>query len=90
MPPEITLTNRPETGETVVNLDKLTYAGNLDSLSCVVDNPRHVFVEADICDRDAVAGADQAGPDLLASRRHDRLAADVRRHRGRRLGRRSA
>jgi dTDP-glucose 4,6-dehydratase len=34
----------------VVNLDKLTYAGNLDSLADVVDSPLHVFVEGDIGD----------------------------------------
>ena len=36
----------------VVNLDALTYAGNLDTLEPVKDNPRHVFVEGDIRDRD--------------------------------------
>jgi len=35
----------------VVNLDKLTYAGNLDSLASVADNPAHVFVHGDIGDR---------------------------------------
>jgi len=35
----------------VVNLDKLTYAGNLDSLETLRDNPLYVFVEGDICDR---------------------------------------
>lgn len=34
----------------VVNLDKLTYAGNLDSLADLADDPRHVFVEGDIVD----------------------------------------
>ena len=36
---------------TVVNLDKLTYAGNLDSLDSIKDNPRHIFVQGDIGDR---------------------------------------
>jgi dTDP-glucose 4,6-dehydratase len=40
----------------VVNLDKLTYAGNLDSLAEVAGNPRHVFVQGDIADRNLVAG----------------------------------
>ncbi len=40
----------------VVNLDKLTYAGNLDSLRPVADDPRHVFVRGDIADGDRVAG----------------------------------
>ena len=35
----------------VVNLDSLTYAGNLDSLVAVADDPRYVFVEGDIADR---------------------------------------
>lgn len=34
----------------VINLDKLTYAGNLDSLSTVLDDPDHVFVHGDIGD----------------------------------------
>lgn len=34
----------------VVNLDKLTYAGNLDSLTSVADNPRYQFMQADITD----------------------------------------
>ncbi len=40
----------------IVNLDKLTYAGNLDTLATVMDDPRHVFVEADIGDRERVRG----------------------------------
>ncbi|MGB3455677.1 MAG: dTDP-glucose 4,6-dehydratase [Litorimonas sp.] len=42
-------------GDTVVNLDKLTYAANLDSLRDVADYPDYSFVQADICDADAVA-----------------------------------
>ena len=34
----------------VVNLDKLTYAGNLENLLPVADNPRYRFVHGDICD----------------------------------------
>jgi dTDP-glucose 4,6-dehydratase len=41
-------------GQHVVTLDKLTYAGNLDSLSDVLDNPQHVFVRGDIADVDLV------------------------------------
>jgi dTDP-glucose 4,6-dehydratase len=37
-----------ETHETVVNLDKLTYAGNLQNLATVADNPEHFFVRGDI------------------------------------------
>ena len=34
----------------LVNLDKLTYAGNLENLKDVEGDPRHVFVQGDICD----------------------------------------
>lgn len=40
-----------ETGEPVVNLDNLTYAGNLDNLASLQGDSRHVFVRGDICDR---------------------------------------
>lgn len=42
------------TQDSVVNLDKLTYAGNLESLASVADNPRYVFEHADIGDRAAL------------------------------------
>jgi dTDP-glucose 4,6-dehydratase len=42
-------------GAEVVNLDKLTYAGNLDSLISVASSPRYSFFRLDICDRDGVA-----------------------------------
>lgn len=42
-------------GYTVVNLDKLTYAGNLDTLASLKSNPRHAFVQGDIGDRELVA-----------------------------------
>ncbi len=38
----------------VVTLDKLTYAGNLDSLADVIDHPNHLFVHGDIGDRECV------------------------------------
>lgn len=38
----------------IVNLDKLTYAGNLQSLGEAADNPRHHFIKGDICDRSLV------------------------------------
>jgi dTDP-glucose 4,6-dehydratase len=37
-------------GRRVVNLDKLTYAGNLDSLASVLGTDAHIFVQGDICD----------------------------------------
>lgn len=44
-----------ETNETIVNLDKLTYAGNLESLGAAREDPRHVFEQADILDAAALA-----------------------------------
>ncbi|MDQ2960136.1 MAG: dTDP-glucose 4,6-dehydratase [Candidatus Dormibacteraeota bacterium] len=38
------------TGDSVLVLDKLTYAGNLDNLASVSDSPRYRFVHGDICD----------------------------------------
>jgi dTDP-glucose 4,6-dehydratase len=45
----------PLHGGRIVNLDKLTYAGNRESLASVADDPRHVFVQGDIADRETVA-----------------------------------
>jgi len=39
------------TGEAIVNLDKLTYAGNLKNLASLEGDARHAFVRGDICDR---------------------------------------
>jgi dTDP-glucose 4,6-dehydratase len=41
--------------EPVVNLDKLTYAGNLESLASLAGDSRHVFIQGDIGDRALVA-----------------------------------
>jgi dTDP-glucose 4,6-dehydratase len=49
-------------GESVVNLDKLTYAGNRENLTALDGDPRHTFVAGDIGDFDLVA-------DLLATHR---------------------
>ncbi len=43
-----------ETGDSVVNVDKLTYAGNLESLRDVADSDRYAFEQVDICDRAAL------------------------------------
>jgi len=40
-----------ERSEPVVTLDALTYAGNLDNLAAVADDPRHTFVHGDIADQ---------------------------------------
>ena len=41
----------------VVNFDKLTYAGNLANLKDVTDNPAYSFVKGDICDPAGVEAA---------------------------------
>ena len=38
----------------IINYDKLTYAGNLDTLGSVEDNPNYFFIEGDICDQERV------------------------------------
>jgi dTDP-glucose 4,6-dehydratase len=48
----------------VTVFDALTYAGNLDNLRDVADDPRYQFVQGDICDRDAVSAA-MAGHDVV-------------------------
>jgi dTDP-glucose 4,6-dehydratase len=45
----------------ILVFDKLTYAGNLDNLLDVDDDPRYGFVQGDICDAEAVAEAVQKG-----------------------------
>ena len=40
--------------EPVVNLDALTYAGNLENLASLKGDPRHIFLQGDICDRELV------------------------------------
>lgn len=39
----------------IVNIDKLTYAGNLESLKEIENNPRHIFKHLDICDLNKIA-----------------------------------
>ena len=39
-----------KTDHIVLNIDKLTYAGNLESLTSISENPRYQFINADICD----------------------------------------
>jgi len=43
-----------EGGEALVNLDKLTYAGNMHNLSSVTNDARMIFARGDICDREMV------------------------------------
>ena len=45
--------NLMKTGQAIViNYDKLTYAGNLDTLISIEENPHYTFEQGDICDRD--------------------------------------
>lgn len=54
------------TDHKVLNLDKLTYAGNLDSLNSVSDSDRYQFSQTDICDRPALdAVINQFQPDII-------------------------
>jgi dTDP-glucose 4,6-dehydratase len=39
----------------IINLDALTYAGNLENLKDIEDRPNYTFVKADICDKEAVS-----------------------------------
>ncbi|MDB4426260.1 GDP-mannose 4,6-dehydratase, partial [bacterium] len=44
-----------EKGESVINLDKLTYAGNAESLADLEDNPNYTFEKVDLCDAAALS-----------------------------------
>ena len=41
----------------IVNLDKLTYAGNLENLADIQDDKRYRFIKGDICDKESVVNA---------------------------------
>jgi dTDP-glucose 4,6-dehydratase len=66
----------------VINLDKLTYAGNLDNLSDTQLQPNYQFVRGDICDADCLGGILRQGIDAVvnfAAESHvDRSIADAR------------
>ena len=52
----------------VINLDALTYAGNLDTLDSLRDDTRHVFIQGDIGDAGLVAGLmDEHQPDVVVN-----------------------
>ncbi|EDM27625.1 dTDP-D-glucose 4;6-dehydratase [Lentisphaera araneosa HTCC2155] len=54
------------TNDEVLNLDKLTYAGNLESLTSVENSERYHFAQVDICDREAVEKVFEAfQPDII-------------------------
>jgi dTDP-glucose 4,6-dehydratase len=55
-----------DTEHSVVNVDKLTYAGNLESLESIASNPRYQFEHADICDAPKMAALlQQHQPDAI-------------------------
>lgn len=57
-----------ESGHDVINVDALTYAGNLESLKSIEENPRHHFVHADIADKDRIVGLlNQHQPDVIVN-----------------------
>ncbi len=55
-----------DTQHNVINVDKLTYAGNLESLASVKDNPRYVFEQVDICNAAEIKRVlNQHEPDII-------------------------
>ncbi|CAG1020167.1 dTDP-glucose 4,6-dehydratase [Patescibacteria group bacterium] len=55
-----------DTEHSVINVDKLTYAGNLESLEPIANNPRYAFEKADICDAHYLARIfEQHQPDVV-------------------------
>ncbi len=54
-------------GYEVVNLDKLTYAGNLENLAGLEHDARHKFVRGDICDAKLVGGILEQGADAVVN-----------------------
>jgi len=59
------LEEHPE--DEVLNLDKLTYAGNPANLADVEDSPRYLFHKGDVCEADDVAMAFSWGPDAVVN-----------------------
>ena len=64
-----------QSDEPVVNLDKLTYAGNLANLAGLAADARHVFVQGDIGDPTLLAGLLSQHQPRAAERRRPRLRA---------------
>jgi dTDP-glucose 4,6-dehydratase len=65
----------------IVNLDVLTYAGNLENLSGVEKDPRYKFVKGDICDEAAVDQVISGGIELIihfAAESHVDRSIDMR------------
>ncbi len=52
----------------IVNIDKLTYCGNLDNLKEVEDDPRYEFIKCDICDKERIDEIfEEEDPDLVVN-----------------------
>ena len=50
----------------IVNVDKLTYAGNLENLASIADHPRYRFIKADLCELEGLRSIfEQAKPDAV-------------------------
>jgi dTDP-glucose 4,6-dehydratase len=74
----IYLSRRPDCH--IINIDKLTYAGNLENLRDVEKDPRYTFVRGDICDRaavDAVMPGADAVVNFAAETHVDRSIGDA-------------
>jgi len=57
-----------EEGNTVLNFDKLTYAGNLNTLKAVESHPNYQFIQGDICQRREIEKAlSQFNPDAIVN-----------------------
>jgi dTDP-glucose 4,6-dehydratase len=55
-----------DTNHIVINIDKLTYAGNLEAVKSVSDDPRYHFEKVDICDANEIARIlEQYQPDII-------------------------
>ena len=51
----------------IINIDALTYAGNLENLKSIEQNPNHTFVKADITDAQAIDQLMQQGIDVVVN-----------------------
>lgn len=57
------LANHPQ--DSLVNLDKLTYAGHKESLKDIEKSPKYTFIHGDICDRSVVEGAMEGADGII-------------------------
>ncbi|MCF7911910.1 MAG: dTDP-glucose 4,6-dehydratase [Candidatus Cloacimonetes bacterium] len=52
------------TANQIINIDSLTYAGNLENLADIADDPRYTFIKADITDKEALQEIGKKYPDI--------------------------